>query len=121
MSLLGQKRTNRRRPKFKFVRCCPKADKISALRRPRQAGPPFQPRSATTQDNANSELPAPKHMPWNKGKLTGANASENSQISPSTIVRAAQGDSSISNLASALQEGRKNANIQASSGVIRGI
>jgi integrase len=24
------------------------------------------------QDNANSELPAPKHMPWNKGKLTGA-------------------------------------------------
>jgi hypothetical protein len=26
------------------------------------------------QDNANSELPAPKHMPWNKGKLTGANA-----------------------------------------------
>ena len=25
---LGQKRTNRRRPKFKFVRCCPKADKM---------------------------------------------------------------------------------------------
>src|SRR5664279_3910523 len=24
------------------------------------------------QDIANSELPAPKHMPWNKGKLTGA-------------------------------------------------
>src|SRR5450830_310252 len=24
------------------------------------------------QGNANSELPAPKHMPWNKGKLTGA-------------------------------------------------
>jgi hypothetical protein len=24
------------------------------------------------QDNANSELPAPTHMPWNKGKLTGA-------------------------------------------------
>jgi integrase len=24
------------------------------------------------QDNANSELPALKHMPWNKGKLTGA-------------------------------------------------
>src|ERR1039458_2205699 len=72
MSLLGQKRTNRRRPKFKFVRCCPKADKISALRRSRQAGPPFQPRSATMQDNANFELPAPKRMPWNKGKLTGA-------------------------------------------------
>src|ERR1039457_266314 len=62
MSHMGHKRTNRRRPKFKFVRCCPKADKISALRRPRQAGPPLQPRSATMQDNANSELPAPKHM-----------------------------------------------------------
>ena len=24
------------------------------------------------QDNANSELPAPKRMLWNKGKLTGA-------------------------------------------------
>jgi hypothetical protein len=24
------------------------------------------------QDNANSELPAPKRIPWNKGKLTGA-------------------------------------------------
>ena len=24
------------------------------------------------QDNANFELPAPKWMPWNKGKLTGA-------------------------------------------------
>ena len=24
------------------------------------------------QDNANSELPVPKRMPWNKGKLTGA-------------------------------------------------
>ena len=24
------------------------------------------------QDNANSELPAPKWIPWNKGKLTGA-------------------------------------------------
>jgi integrase len=24
------------------------------------------------QDNANSELPAPKQIPWNKGKLTGA-------------------------------------------------
>src|SRR5450759_3409618 len=71
-SHMGHKRTNRRRPKFKFVRCCPKADKISALRRPRQAGPPLQPRSATMQDNANSELPAPKHIPWKKGKLTGA-------------------------------------------------
>jgi hypothetical protein len=24
------------------------------------------------QNNANSELPAPKWIPWNKGKLTGA-------------------------------------------------
>ena len=24
------------------------------------------------QDDANSELPAPRHKPWNKGKLTGA-------------------------------------------------
>ena len=24
------------------------------------------------QDNAKSELPAPKRIPWNKGKLTGA-------------------------------------------------
>jgi integrase len=24
------------------------------------------------QDNANSELPTPKRIPWNKGKLTGA-------------------------------------------------
>src|SRR5450759_5133730 len=24
------------------------------------------------QDNANSELPVPKRIPWNKGKLTGA-------------------------------------------------
>jgi hypothetical protein len=24
------------------------------------------------QDNANSELPAPNRMPWNKGKLIGA-------------------------------------------------
>jgi hypothetical protein len=24
------------------------------------------------QDNANSELLAPKQIPWNKGKLTGA-------------------------------------------------
>jgi hypothetical protein len=26
----------------------------------------------TMQDNVNSELPAPKRTPWNKGKLTGA-------------------------------------------------
>lgn len=25
------------------------------------------------QDNANSELPTPKRIPWSKGKLTGAN------------------------------------------------
>jgi len=25
------------------------------------------------QGNANSELPAPRRIPWNKGKLTGAN------------------------------------------------
>ena len=24
------------------------------------------------QDDGNSELPAPKRIPWNKGKLTGA-------------------------------------------------
>ena len=46
------------------------------------------------------------------------NASENSQISASTTVRAAQGDGSRPNLASVLLEGRKNANIHASSGVI---
>jgi hypothetical protein len=46
------------------------------------------------------------------------NASENSQISPSTTVRAARVDGSRPNLASVLQEGRKNASIHASSGVI---
>jgi hypothetical protein len=49
------------------------------------------------------------------------NASENGQISPTTTVRAARGDGSCPNLASILPEGRKTANIQASSGVIRGI
>jgi hypothetical protein len=49
------------------------------------------------------------------------NASENGQISPSTTVRAAQGDDGRPHLAAVLQEGRKTANIQASSGVIRGI
>src|ERR1035441_10601177 len=49
------------------------------------------------------------------------NASENGQISPSTTVRAARGDGSCPNLASILPEGRKNANIHASSGIIRGI
>jgi hypothetical protein len=39
--LLGHKRTNHRGPKSTFVRFGPKADKISALRRPRQAGPPL--------------------------------------------------------------------------------
>src|SRR5438309_6276217 len=48
-------------------------------------------------------------------------ASENSQISPSTIVRAARAAGSPSNLASVLLQGRKSANIYASSGVIRGI
>src|SRR5437667_943012 len=46
-------------------------------------------------------------------------ASENSQISPSTIVRGAAG--SHPHLASVLLQGRKSANIHASSGVIRGI
>src|SRR5664279_407586 len=50
----------------------PIADKISALWKLMQTGPPLKPRSATMQDNAIFELPAPKHMPWNKGKLTGA-------------------------------------------------
>jgi hypothetical protein len=39
------------------------------------------------------------------------NASENNQINPSTIVRAAQGDGSRPNLASVLQEGGESANI----------
>jgi hypothetical protein len=46
------------------------------------------------------------------------NASENSQINPSTIVRAAQGDGSRPNLASVLQEGDKSANIHVRSGAI---
>src|SRR5664279_6164484 len=44
------------------------------------------------------------------------NASENGQISPPTTVRAARVDGSRPNLASVLQEGRKTANIQHSSG-----
>src|SRR6266446_4543994 len=48
-------------------------------------------------------------------------ASENSQISPSTIVRAARAAGSHPQLASVLLQGRKSANIHASSGVIRGI
>lgn len=48
-------------------------------------------------------------------------ASENSQISPSTIVRAARAAGSHPHLASVLLQGRKSANIHASSGVIRGI
>src|SRR5438105_952045 len=47
-------------------------------------------------------------------------ASENSQISPSTIVRAARAAGSHPQLASVLLQGRKSANIHASSGVIRG-
>jgi hypothetical protein len=45
------------------------------------------------------------------------NAGENSQISSSTTVRAARVDGSRPNLASVLQEGRKNASIRASSGL----
>src|SRR6266699_3918429 len=48
-------------------------------------------------------------------------ASENSQISPSTIVRAARAAGSHPHFASVLLQGRKSANIHASSGVIRGI
>jgi hypothetical protein len=46
------------------------------------------------------------------------NASENSQINPSTIVRAAQGDGSRPNLASVLREGGESANIHVRSGAI---
>jgi hypothetical protein len=46
------------------------------------------------------------------------NASENGQISPPTTVRAARGDGSCPNCASALQGVRETANIQARSGVI---
>jgi hypothetical protein len=49
------------------------------------------------------------------------NASEKGQIGPSTTVWAARGDGSCPNCASALKEGGKTANIQASSGVIWGI
>src|SRR5207249_3887146 len=49
------------------------------------------------------------------------NASENSQISPSTIARAARAAGSHPHLASVLQQGRKSANIRVSLGVIRGI
>jgi hypothetical protein len=48
-------------------------------------------------------------------------ASENSQISSSTIVRAARAAGSHPHLASVLQQGRKSANIRVSLGVIRGI
>jgi hypothetical protein len=48
-------------------------------------------------------------------------ASENSQISCSTIVRAARAAGSHPHLASVLQQGRKSANICVSLGVIRGI
>src|SRR5262249_6114924 len=48
-------------------------------------------------------------------------ASENSQISPSTIVWAARAARSHPHLASVLLQGRNSANIHASSGVIRGI
>src|SRR4029077_17627823 len=48
-------------------------------------------------------------------------ARENSQISPPTIVRAARAAGSHPHLASVLLQGRKSANIYASSEVIRGI
>jgi hypothetical protein len=48
-------------------------------------------------------------------------ASENSQINPSTIVRASRAAGRHPHLASVLLQGRKSANIHASSGVIRGI
>jgi len=49
------------------------------------------------------------------------NASENGQISPSTIVRAARGDSNCPNCTHALQGAPKTTNVQASSGAIWGI
>jgi len=49
------------------------------------------------------------------------NARENSQIRPSTIVRAARAAGSHPHLASVLLQGLKSANIYATSGVIRGI
>ena len=48
-------------------------------------------------------------------------ASDSGQISSSTIVRAARSAGSHPHLASILLQGRKSANIYASSGVIRGI
>jgi hypothetical protein len=48
-------------------------------------------------------------------------ASENSQINLSTIVRASRAAGRHPHLASVLLQGRKSANIHASSGVIRGI
>src|SRR6266568_3110850 len=65
-----------------------------------------------------------KRLTVTQAQSTGGmrpDASENSQISPSTIVRAARAAGSPSNLASVLLQGRKSANIYASSGVIRGI
>ena len=49
------------------------------------------------------------------------NASENGQISPSPIVRAARGDDGRPNHAAVLQSGRINASVHASTGVIWGI
>jgi hypothetical protein len=49
------------------------------------------------------------------------NASENTQINPSTPIRTAQGDGSRPDLASVLQEGKQCANIYIGSGVIWGI
>jgi hypothetical protein len=65
--------------------------------------------------------PQPPPAPRVQAQSTGGmrpDASENSQISPSTIVRGAAG--SHPHLASVLLQGRKSANIHASSGVIRG-
>jgi hypothetical protein len=52
-------------------------------------------------------------------RRNASDASENSQISPSTIVRAARAAGSHPHLASVLLQGRKSANIYARSGVIR--
>src|SRR5258707_15795534 len=59
-----------------------------------------------------------------KSQSTGGmrpDASENSQITPSTIVRASRAAGRHPHLASVLLQGRKSANIHASTGVIRGI
>src|SRR4051812_23740674 len=50
--------------------------------------------------------------------VAGETLADNSQISPSTTVRAARVDGSRPNLASVLREGWKNASIHVSSGVI---